>query len=95
MGDVTPIRGESSGGSPPAPPKARRPRRKKGAGSGLLLRESDKGEGFTTMDVVNGLHGVCFAAQQLVQGEDDINVSQQLHIAAMILSSILEDRIEF
>ncbi len=58
------------------------------------LRESDEDDGFTTMDLVSALRGVCTAADSIVQAESDINIAQQLNMAAKILSSILHSRVE-
>jgi hypothetical protein len=82
--NITPIR--------PTP----KPRRQKRAArqEGLLLRDSAEGEGFTTLDLVNGLYGVCKAADQLVVSTADINIANELVMAAKILSSILASRVE-
>jgi hypothetical protein len=59
-----------------------------------MLRESGPYDGFTTLDVINGLHGVCFAADQIVQAQSDIDIAQELNMATKILSSILAGRVE-
>ena len=51
--NVTPIR-PPSGPHGPQRGKTRRPRLKRPK-SGVILRDSDDGDGFTTLDLVNGL----------------------------------------
>jgi hypothetical protein len=91
---ITPIRGgytqpPGTGGKPP-----RRPRPPKR--NGLHLSASDDGEGFGTLDVVNGLHGVCLAldAEAASHSCSDINYVADLAMAARVLSSILQNRVE-
>jgi hypothetical protein len=49
-------------GKPPGPPVASKPRRaRRVKKEGLQLTESDEFDGFSTLDVMNGLHGVCQA----------------------------------
>jgi hypothetical protein len=87
---VVPIR--MSGEEPPeTPPKKPRllPRRK-----GLLLSESSESEGYSTLDLVNGLHGVCEALDSLPGAERSIEQYCELSMAAKIISSILQRRVE-
>ena len=86
--NVTPIR--ANGGPPPSGPttKPRRPRRKP---PGLTLSESGEYDGFSTLDVLNGLHGVC-EALNTGYFENDVEISSELHIVAKVLSSILQNR---
>jgi hypothetical protein len=88
---VTPIRGSSGGppkppGKPPAKPRYHRPP------SGVHLRESDEFDGYSTLDVVNGLHGVCLALD-ICADNRDVN-RDELAIAARVLSSILQRRVD-
>jgi len=78
----------------PLPPKTRRARKKKR--NGLHLCESSERDGFTTLDVVNGLHGVCCAmdAEAATHGCQDIDYVADLSMAAKVLSSILASRVE-
>jgi hypothetical protein len=73
------------------PTAARRPKPK----IGLQLR--DPGDaGFNCLDLVNGLNGVCVALDEYIvthaSGVD--NHACQLATAAMVLSSIVQDRLE-
>ncbi len=92
MDNVTPIR-------PPAPAKAdqpskpRRPRSKRSR-KGLLLRASEDSEGFTTTDLINGLHGVCVALDDAIVNRFDGNNAQYLAQAAKVLSTMVRDRVE-
>jgi hypothetical protein len=83
--NVTPIR----------PPAKKRPRRAPGPKIGLHLRESDDAR-FNCLDLVNALNGVCVALDDHIvnhaSGRD--NHSCQLATAAMVLSSIVQDRLE-
>lgn len=85
--NVTPIRS----GQPPSGPtaKPRRPRRKP---PGLTLSASGEDDGFSTLDALNGLHGVCVA---LNTGyfENDVDTSAQLQQAALVCSAILQNRV--
>lgn len=82
-----------SGGAPP-PPKTRIRRRKKK--SGLRLCDSDEYDGYSTLDVVNGLHGVCCAidAEAASNGCRDVDYVANLSMAAKVLSSILANRVD-
>lgn len=82
-----------SGGGPP-PPKTRRPRKKQK--NGLRLCESDEHDGYSTLDVVNGLHGVCCAidAEAASNSCRDIDYVANLAMAAKVLSSTLANRVE-
>jgi len=61
----------------------------------ILLRASAEGESFSTLDVVAGLHGVCEALDDTVgTGCMARNTIQRLSMAARVLSSILNDRVE-
>lgn len=86
---VTPIR-PKGGPKPPGPPT--RPKRPRRAPLGVRLAESMDGEDFTTLDVLNALHGVC---QVLDVKGDDIDVEDgELAIAAHVLASILQNRVD-
>jgi hypothetical protein len=66
--------------------------RKKGA---VLLRASDENEAFTTLDLVAGLHGVCEALDdQVGTASLDLRAIQRLSMAARVLSSMVNDRVE-
>jgi hypothetical protein len=67
-------------------------RKEKGA---LLLRASHENEGFTTLDLVAGLHGVCEALDdQVGTCSLDFGAVQRLSMAARVLSSMVNDRVE-
>lgn len=60
----------------------------------LRLRDdSSDSDGFTTLDLVNGLQGVCYALDQIA-GESDAELIHRLSMAAKILSTMLADRVE-
>lgn len=88
--NVTPIRAGS--GEPPLgqKTKSRRPRRKP---PGLTLSESREYGGFTTHDVLNGLHGVC-EALNTGYFDNDVEISSELHIAAKVLAAMLQSRVQ-
>jgi hypothetical protein len=83
--NVTPIRPSA---------KMRRPR---GPKIGLSLSESDEFAGFSSLDLLNGLNGVCVALDDyMVSGEGGGgggNHACQLARAAMVLSAIVQDRL--
>ena len=58
----------------------------------LKLSESDEGTEFTTLDVVNGLHGVCVALDDAVVNEFNKDNAEYLAQAAKVLSTIVRDR---
>jgi hypothetical protein len=89
--NVTPIR---SAGGPPRMPSRPPTRQRRPKINGLLLSESDEFDGYSTLDVVNGLHGVCLALDQLPGSEDSIIQYGELGMAAKILSAILANRVE-
>ena len=61
----------------------------------ILLRASAENESFSTLDVVAGLHGVCETLDDTVgSGSMDQNTIQRLSMAARVLSSIVNDRVE-
>jgi hypothetical protein len=75
----------------PQPEKIARPRKPR---AGVLLFESDEFDGFTTQDLINGLHGVCAALDTLmVDYPRDTETATELSIASKILSSILRRRV--
>jgi hypothetical protein len=93
-GKVVPIRSAGDQPRPPSgPPKNPRVRRTKKPS--LRLRESDDLEGFSTLDVLNGLHGVCQALYHLEPGSE-LAADQygELSTAATVLSSMLQWRTE-
>jgi hypothetical protein len=80
--NITPIRG---GIDEEPEPEAKRV---------LPLRDdSSDSDGFTTLDLVNGLHGVCLALDELFNDQADINHAHELAMAAKILSAMLADRL--
>jgi hypothetical protein len=91
MSNVTPIRGGSTDSSSITSPHSKRGKRKPKAG--LLLFESGEFDGFSTQDVVNGLHGVCTALEHLVVDFNDQDQAQELSIAAKVLASIVQHRV--
>ena len=89
MSSVTPI---SAGAGTEQPPSGPHPPRRQY----LRLCESDDSEGFTTLDLVNGLHGVCCAIDQEAasNGCQDTNYVARLSMAAKVLSSIVASRVD-
>jgi hypothetical protein len=85
--NVTPIR---PGEQPPSPPK--KPRTRRAKPTGLLLAESEEGDGFSTLDVLNALYGICVALDT-GHFERDINVNGNMQTAAKILATILANRV--
>jgi hypothetical protein len=61
---------------------------------GLLLRDSDESDGFSTLDLVNGLQGVCHALDQSIGQSFDIDYVQRLSMAANVLATMVADRVE-
>ena len=60
---------------------------------GVKLAESEPGTGFSTLDVINGLHGVCVALDTcVVTNGDTSDNAQYLVQAAKVLSRIIQDR---
>jgi hypothetical protein len=88
--NVTPIH---SGGTPPERPR-RRPRER--VRLYLKLTHSKEDEGFTTLDVVNGLRGVCRALDLAAVDSScsDIDHVGDLAMAARVLSEMVGDRVE-
>lgn len=86
--NVTAIRPDAA---PPRDPPAetRRPRRPP---AGVRLSESGEFDGFMTIDVLNGLHGVCLALD-LVTDASDFDQGE-LATAARVLASILQNRVD-
>lgn len=72
----------------PAPRRARRAPKQ-----GLFLRDAEESDGFTALDLVNGLNGVCIALDAMA-GEADKDLTARLAMAAKILSILLADRVE-
>lgn len=60
---------------------------------GLRLRDSEESDGFTALDLVNGLNGVCVALDAMA-GEATPDLTQRMVMAAKILSILLADRVE-
>ena len=80
MGEVTTLRPRAK------PRQVRKPK------PGVQLIESEEHEGFQTLDVINGLHGICEALDE--RAEDfSMDTIQELAISAKILSSILRRRV--
>lgn len=91
MSNVTPIRsGGDTSGTGGTAKKPRAPRKPK---AGMVLFESGEFEGFSTENVLDGLHGVCVALDQLDMTTSDPDLASELAIAARVLSSILQRRV--
>jgi hypothetical protein len=62
----------------------------------LKLTRSKEGEGFTTLDAVNGLQGVCRAIDMAAvdDGCRDIEFVGRLAQAAKVLSDMVAERVE-
>lgn len=94
MDNVTPIR-SGDAGSPAGgkPPRRRRPPTIK---MQKLRDDTRDDDGFSTLDCINGLRGVCTALDELVVTQDtgDNNLIADLCQAAKVLSSLLGDRVE-
>jgi hypothetical protein len=75
-------------------PAKKRPRRV-APKIGLKLSESQEGADFSSLDVVNALHGVCVALDDCVvnQAFFDRNHTCHLAMAAKVLSSIVQERL--
>ena len=87
--NVTPIRPPSGPQGPAGKPRRARLKRPR---EGLLLRDSNDGEGFSTLDLVYGLQGVCVAID--ASSRHDTDFVHRLSMAAKILSTMLADRVE-
>jgi hypothetical protein len=74
--------------SGPRPRRARRAPKQ-----GLFLRDSAESDGFSTLDIVNGLNGVCTALDAMA-GNEDQDFVHRLAMASKILSALLADRVE-
>jgi hypothetical protein len=61
---------------------------------GLLLRESAPDEGFSTLDLVNGLQGVCQALDGICGDAHDSDHVFRMAMAANVLSTMLANRVE-
>src|SRR5258708_18076909 len=94
MGSVTPIAAGSS--EPPGGTKAPRHRRPHPAKVQKLLDDTRDRDGFSTLDVINGLRGVCCALDQAAATEScrEVDLVCDLSMAAQVLSSMLGDRVE-
>jgi hypothetical protein len=76
--------------TPIRPPATKR--RSRGPKIGLSLSESDEFAGFSSLDLVNGLNGVCVALDEsIVNGGG--NHACQLVQAAVVLSAMVQDRL--
>jgi hypothetical protein len=80
--NVTPIR----------PPERLRKSRRSKERIGVKLTESEPETGFCTLDVVNGLHGICVALDESVVSNSNFNNTEYLVQAAKVLSAIIQDR---
>jgi hypothetical protein len=89
--NVTPIR--ANGGGQPPSGLTTKPRRSRRKPPGLTLSSSREDDGFSTLDVLNGLHGVC-TALNTGYFENDVDTSAQLQQAALVLSAILQNRVQ-
>jgi len=85
--NVTPIR--SGAPPPPATPGKLRKRRAK---PGLVLSQGGAHDGYTTLDALYGLHGVCQVLS--LHGDDNDVEDGELAAAAHVLASILRSRVE-
>jgi hypothetical protein len=61
---------------------------------GLVLRESEPDEGFSTLDLVNGPQGVCQALDELCADQHDTDHVFRMAMAANVLSTMLANRVE-
>ncbi len=87
---VTPIRPQSGLKPPQRPPS--KPRGARRRPPGVRLADSDEHDGFSTLDVINALHGVC---QALDVAFDNADISpQELATAARVLASIVQSRVD-
>lgn len=89
--NVTPIRPPAG---PKGPTKKARGERLRRPDKFLRLRESNESDGFTTLDLVNGLNGVCIALDESAGGTHDSDSVHRLSMAAKILSTMVADRVE-
>lgn len=87
--NVTPIRPDAG---PPKPPR----RQRKAKRHFLHLTGSKDGENFTTLDILNGLRGVCRALDTAAvdSGCGDVDHVGDLAMAAAVLSEMVADRVE-
>ena len=67
---------------------------KQKAEGSLLLCGSDEFDGFSTLDLVAGLNGVCQAIDMLAGECDDRDVIHRLGMASKILSTMVNRRVE-
>ena len=91
MDSVAPIQ---SGGDLPPPRKSRAPKRKDK--NYLYLRAFRDGEGFTTLDLINGLSGVCQAFDEFAVNDScrDKEAVINLSMAAKVLADLVANRVE-
>ena len=61
---------------------------------GLILRESEETDGFSTLDVVNGLQAVCVALDESAGGTHGVEHVHRLSMAAKVLSTMASARVE-
>jgi hypothetical protein len=59
---------------------------------GVILAQSEEGCEFTTLDVVNGLHGVCVALDGAIVNAYNPKNAEYLVQAAKVLSTMVRDR---
>ena len=62
--------------------------------TGLVPRESTPEEGFSTLDLVNGLQGVCLAMDSACEDQNAADHVFRMAMAANILATLLADRVE-
>lgn len=94
MDNVTPIRaGEAGAAGGSKPPRRRRPANVRVQKLRDNTRDDDR---FGTLDVINGLRGVCCALDRaaVTDGCQDIDLVSDLSMAAKVLSSLLGNRVD-
>lgn len=81
-------------GLPPAPRIKTRKSKPLAQPKGLTLRFGDSAQdGFTTLDLIDGLQGVCAALDDSAMYADQLNNTHQLAMAAKALSAMLVGRL--
>lgn len=74
--------------------EAPRQRSRRALKPGVCLSESGEYDRFTTMDVLDSLQGVCVALDHSIASQSDIDRVGGLARAAMVLSTILQNRVQ-
>jgi hypothetical protein len=93
--NVTSIRASNGGGSQPPKGPPAKTRRARAQRPGVHLRESGEDDGFTTYELLSGLHGVCQAmVDRDFMRDMDIDAIECLAMAAKVLAAILHGREE-